>query len=246
MAIMRNSFIFYRSFYEAISNLDDETRLACYDAILSFGMNGEEIDLEGIAKSIFTLIKPQLEANNRRYENGCKGAEYGSLGGRPKKNFEEDSEQITEGDILGNPLGDNTENPLGDNLENPKKTPKKPLMKMINENENVKDINIGKAEKEGAEKPRTYEPPALEEVNAYCQERKNNVDPKIFIDYYAQRNWMLGKSRITDWKLKVREWEHNDITRASPKKRVNNFVNFPQNNMTSDEFKELETKLLDN
>ena len=133
----RKSFIFYRSFYEAIANLDDDTRLACYDAILAFGMDGEEIELEGVAKSIFTLIKPQLEANNRRYENGCKGAEYGSLGGRPKKNVEEDPEQISE--------GDNLENPLGDNLENPKKTPKKPLMKMINENENLKDINIGKA-----------------------------------------------------------------------------------------------------
>ena len=53
----RKSFIFYRSFYEAIANLDDDTRLACYDAILAFGMDGEEIELEGVAKSIFTLIK---------------------------------------------------------------------------------------------------------------------------------------------------------------------------------------------
>ena len=29
------------------------------------------------------LIKPQLDANWRRYENGCKGRDYGQLGGNP-------------------------------------------------------------------------------------------------------------------------------------------------------------------
>jgi len=69
---MRDSFIFYRSFYEAIKDLPPENKAKCYDAIFEFGFNHNLIELEGIDKAIFTLIKPQLEANYKRYENGKK------------------------------------------------------------------------------------------------------------------------------------------------------------------------------
>ncbi|WP_051698007.1 DUF6291 domain-containing protein [Prevotella sp. 10(H)] len=81
----RDSFIFYRSFYEAIKDLDDTDQLNIYKAIIEYGLNGEISHLEGITKSLFTLIKPQLDANSRRYENGKKGAQHGKKGGRPKK-----------------------------------------------------------------------------------------------------------------------------------------------------------------
>jgi len=68
----RDSFIFYRSFYEAINDLDDETQLQIYQAIARYSLNFEESEFNGISKAIFTLIKPQLEANNKRYENGNK------------------------------------------------------------------------------------------------------------------------------------------------------------------------------
>ena len=70
---MRDSFIFYKSFVDALNNLDDETRLQCYDAISKYAITGEEPDVHGVALSIFSLIKPQLDANNKRYENGRKG-----------------------------------------------------------------------------------------------------------------------------------------------------------------------------
>lgn len=70
---MRDSIIFYRSFYEAISQLPLEMQGKVYSAIFEYSLNFNEIILEGLPKAIFTLIKPQLEANNRRYENGSKG-----------------------------------------------------------------------------------------------------------------------------------------------------------------------------
>lgn len=111
----RNSFIFYKSFYEAIKELDKETQTEIYNAILSYQFENIEVELSGVAKAIFTLIKPQLDANNAKFENGCKGAEYGKMGGRPKK-----------------------EKPQ----KNPKETPKKPQNnpeKTPNVNENVND-----------------------------------------------------------------------------------------------------------
>lgn len=78
--------VFYRSFYEAIKEIDKDTQLVIYSAIFEYGLNGEEIELSGTAKSIFGLIKPQIDANNRRRKNGFKG-------GRPKTKTEPNNNQ---------------------------------------------------------------------------------------------------------------------------------------------------------
>ena len=66
----RDSFIFYRSFYESIKELPEENQLKVYKAISNYALNQEEIELNGISKAIFSLIKPQLDANYKKYENG--------------------------------------------------------------------------------------------------------------------------------------------------------------------------------
>ena len=66
----RDSFIFYRSFYEAISELPKENQADTYNAIMQYALNQEEINLTGISKAIFSLVKPQLDANYKKYENG--------------------------------------------------------------------------------------------------------------------------------------------------------------------------------
>ena len=55
-----------------------------------------------------------------------------------------------------------------------------------------------------------FTPPTLEEVTAYCQERKNNVNPQKFIDFYESKGWMIGKNKMKDWKASVRTWENKD------------------------------------
>jgi len=68
----RDSFIFYRSFYEAINHLPEDQQLQIYKAIASYSLDFKDVNLEGIPNAIFTLIKPQLEANRKRYLNGIK------------------------------------------------------------------------------------------------------------------------------------------------------------------------------
>ena len=58
-------------------------------------------------------------------------------------------------------------------------------------------------------------PPTLEEVKAYCQERKNNVDAERFIDYYTANGWNVGKNKMKDWKAAVRTWEKNNFSSAA-------------------------------
>ena len=69
---MRDSVLFYRSFYDALKNIPPDERLKVYDAIMEYGMYDHDPDLEGVALAIFLLAKPQIDANNKRYENGCK------------------------------------------------------------------------------------------------------------------------------------------------------------------------------
>ena len=49
-----------------------ENRVEIWEAICEYSLNFNEPELTGLSRTIFTLIKPQLEANNKRYCNGTK------------------------------------------------------------------------------------------------------------------------------------------------------------------------------
>lgn len=57
-----------------------------------------------------------------------------------------------------------------------------------------------------------FKKPTVEEVRAYCRERKNKVDPERFVDHYTANGWMVGKhNKMRDWKAAVRTWEKNGL-----------------------------------
>lgn len=68
----RESFVFYRSFYEASKFLSNEDKWKLFDMVCQYGLYWNEIETDWPAMWMFLLIKPQLDANNRRYENWCK------------------------------------------------------------------------------------------------------------------------------------------------------------------------------
>lgn len=74
---MRDTFIFYGSWADSIETLPRTQQLTMYKAIVNYAQRGIETELSGGAKAIFGLIKPLIDANNKRYKNGCTG-------GRPK------------------------------------------------------------------------------------------------------------------------------------------------------------------
>ena len=70
--------------------------------------------------------------------------------------------------------------------------------------------------KESVSRATRFTPPTVEEVAAYCLERKNHVDPQRFVDFYAAKGWMVGKNRMKDWKAAVRTWEQREGQEAKP------------------------------
>jgi hypothetical protein len=53
-------------------------------------------------------------------------------------------------------------------------------------------------------------PPTFEQVQEYCRERNNSVDPQRWFDHYTSNGWMVGRTRMKDWKAGVRTWEHGN------------------------------------
>ena len=92
----RESFVFYRSFYEGIKELPRDIQGEVLTAIMEYGLNGVTTENQKpITKAMFALIKPQLDANNQRFENGRLGAEHGKKGGRPKKEKPQETPNLT-------------------------------------------------------------------------------------------------------------------------------------------------------
>lgn len=82
----RESFVFYRSFLEAIEQIPGKLRKAqAYKVIVEYGLNGIEPKepTDCVVKIIFTQAKPQIDASNKRHNN-C--VENGKKGGAPKGN----------------------------------------------------------------------------------------------------------------------------------------------------------------
>ena len=119
----RESFIFYASFLEGIEALNSaEEKWEAVKAIFDYGLKGIDKPPEGYSKIPYIMAKPQIDANNQRYENGKLGAEYGRLGGAPKGNQNARKKQPQN-------------NPIGVELNNPETTPN------VNVNDNV-NVNV--------------------------------------------------------------------------------------------------------
>lgn len=86
---MRDSVVFYRSFYEAIKRLPEKEQAESFRAIMEYALNDKEPEEYGVAMAIYLMAKPQIDANNKRYQNGNKG-------GRPlSKSKPSDNQTIT-------------------------------------------------------------------------------------------------------------------------------------------------------
>jgi hypothetical protein len=67
-----------------------------------------------------------------------------------------------------------------------------------------------KDKKDNKDIKRGFRPPTPEEVTIYCKERKNNVDPNRFIDFYSAKGWFIGRNKMKDWRAAVRTWEQKN------------------------------------
>jgi len=71
-------------------------------------------------------------------------------------------------------------------------------------------------------KTRRFIPPTLEDVKAYCAQRKSSVDPEKFFAHYESVNWFRGRTKLSNWKMAVATWEKSEGPRpnAAPRQKT--------------------------
>ena len=90
----------------------------------------------------------------------------------------------------------------------------KPESKRASEEEEEEEEESGKGIKERGKAAR-FRAPSPAEVAEYAQQfaadkgldlTALDFDPERFVDFYAQKGWMIGRSHMKDWKATVRNW----------------------------------------
>lgn len=184
----RDSFVFYRSFFEAIQKLRKTDQLKVYSQLCKYALDQELEENDGPAGAIFDLIKPQIDANNQRYVNGKKGAEYGKLGGRPKTPKEPQ--------------------------ENPKATPNVNVNvnENVNENENENvNVNVSRVRARNTR-------PSAQELAIYCFEHGIHTNLEKFMSYNDAKGWPIEwKAALTMWVEKDKEKQQAPKTSSGSK-----------------------------
>ena len=211
----RESFVFYRSFYEGIKELPRDIQGEVLTAIMEYGLNGVTTENQKqITKAMFALIKPQLDANNQRFENGKKG-------GRPKANCNQ-TETKTKPKQNQNKTKPEPNVNVNDNvndisfLEKKKQKSDAAVSDLENENSEspLETLQAPKEQSGGGRK--RFVIPTPEEVQAYCDERNNGILGQQFCDFYSSKGWKIGKEPMKDWKAAVRTWEMRRKDQSTP------------------------------
>ena len=224
---MKRGFVFHPTFADALRLLDDADRLAAYDALVAYAIDGVDPPA-GTAGAIVALMKPLLDANAAKYD---AAVENGKKGGRPRKeNPDETSEKP---------------------VENPKETSGKPngnpdetIKKNINIKEKKTLTNVSVKEKSA---PRSalgaYKHVLLTDADLVRLDDDFGHDTvkeaiKI-VDEYCQTS---GK-RYKDYNLVLRKWGIPEAQKKRASPRGNQFTAMKTNIY---DFGALERELVEN
>lgn len=182
---MRDSFVFYSSYADAITMLDDPaSQMNVLKAIWAYAFKEEEPEkgsLNKIETIIFSMARPTIEASKRNYENGLKG-------GRPKKT------------PLKTPLKSNDNDNVTENLND-----------TVTENLNEKDTyNVTENLNNNVnslKENRHFKKPTLEKIQSFCEKKNLGVDPVEFFEYYEKTNW----ENVYNWQALIVAWNKRQI-----------------------------------
>lgn len=207
----RKQFTWYRSYYDALKELPAEEFRDIVLAVCAYALDGEEPELSGVVRAIFTLIRPTLEVGRSKAENRSR-AEQTSLsaeqtGNRPEQTKNKPEQTQNKPEQTGN-KPEQTRN-------KPEQTRKEKEKEKEREKESENDSYCSPPPPSG---PKRFVPPTLAEVQSYVAQRQSPVDPQGFIDFYASKGWMVGKTPMKDWKAACRNaetWERWSRTEAS-------------------------------
>ena len=106
--------------------------------------------------------------------------------------------------------------------------------KRTSEEEEEVGRGIKEEGKAGAARFRAPSPEEVAEyASAYAASKgidlaSTDFDPERFVDFYAQKGWMVGKSRMKNWKASVRNWVRTSKPKHETRLEVTGSDDFSQ------------------
>lgn len=194
MATGKKSFVLYHDIRTPLELLTDEQRGKLFIALLNYSEYGELPDFDGALLMAFAFIRTSLDRDAEAWaEKQTRRAEAGRNGGLAKA--ANASKASNASDAKQNKA--NLAVPVNVPVNVPAPVP----------------VNLSTTTGGGrgtADKPpraARFTPPTLAEVQAYVSERQSPVDPQGFLDFYAAKGWLVGKTPMRDWKAACRNAE---------------------------------------
>ena len=187
---------FYRTFYDLTTLLPEAERRKVNTALLDYFFEG--IEPKGLSESGMKVFK------------GCEGRISKS-----RTNAANVSNRYSD----SKPTNEPTEDATNDAAEG--------STKPLPDRERDREVD-----KEGAKEKRKaarFRAPSPAEVAEYAQQFAEDkgidltaldFDPERFVDFYAQKGWMVGRSHMKDWKATVRNWLRTSKPRNGSAKEV--------------------------
>ena len=215
------SITIYRNMVDSVRNLDQTDFQPIVMAIFDFALDGKEPEnLTPMQYAVFNMTRVNIEKSNERRRNK---AEYEKKRRERKK---AEREAIKSNSVDNAWTSVDNESKCVD-VRYDKEKEKEKVKEKVKENEKEKEKEKVKekesknnsnniymcGEKISPQTPRKkFVKPTVEEVREYCLERKNNVNPEKFIDFYESKDWYIGKNKMKDWKAAVRTWERGNTS----------------------------------
>lgn len=183
----REYFCAYHSYIESMEQLTDAERGRLFTACLFYSKTGEAPQLSGNERFVFPAMRSQIDRDIQNYEDFVKKqSENGKKGGRPRKPTESQKTQ-----------------PF---FEKPKKGKDKEKEK----EKEISPLNPPKGKRE------RFTPPTVEDVAAFCLERKNGIDAEEFCAFYSSKGWRVGSSPMKNWRAALITWEKKRAKETGP------------------------------
>ena len=183
----REYFCAYHSYIKQCKGLSDGELGRLFRALLEYSASGKVPELNGRESVAFDFMSANIDRDAGSYKDTCN---------RNRENISKKYERIRSNTSVYETYQEKEE-----------AKEKEELLK--------KDISNEISQKSTRQKK--FVPPTVEEVAAYCLERKNKVDAAYFVDHYTSNGWKVGKQNMKDWKAAVRTWEKNGYNQPSKK-----------------------------
>ena len=213
----KNSFVIYTDCLEQLEVIPDADRGVLFLDVLKYARSGIVPNIDNpFLKALFLGFKNQIDRDCAKYEEVCrKRAEAGRNGGNQRvANLKI---QATQSNCNQNQANASNCLKVEANASNTQAN----QADSVNGSVNVYDIDIRK----NKGKTSRFTPPSLQEVEEYSKENGYSFDAKVFFDHYESNGWVVGKTKMKDWKAAIRNWSRREKEYQRPSQKRNNNTN---------------------